>query len=239
MGIKISVWAAAGVAFVISFAGTALFFVAARQLKQAAAKESGSESDTETKKDQDPYQYPYKNTAKWWQAGMYVGNVAAVAALTVVCQEDLFTVLKMLCLCTVLWVCAWTDCKAYLIFNQVLLFGLAVFLVLFALQCVLAPENIRYAAIEAGIAAGGVFTAGLLCRMVMPGSVGFGDLKLLFFMGLYLGMHIWNAIFYTLLASFAVSVYLLVTKRATRKTALPFAPFLLAGTLSALCLQGR
>ena len=99
MGIKISVWAAAGVAFGISFAGTALFFVAARQLKQAAAKESGSESDTETKKDQDPYQYPYKNTAKWWQAGMYVGNVAAAAALTVVCQEDLFTVLKMLCLC--------------------------------------------------------------------------------------------------------------------------------------------
>ncbi len=228
--IRISVFTAVGAAFGASLAGTALFLSAGRQLKEK--NDTGSELWRTKSKITAGIR---GRTGKLWQAGMYAGNAAAAVLLTAVCQAGLFTVLKMLSLCTVLWVCAYTDCKAYLILNRVLLFGLLVFLAFFTIQGMLEPLNFRYAAMEAGIAAGGVFTAGLLCRLVMPGSVGFGDLKLLFLLGLYLGMDTWNAVFYTLLASFAVSVCLLAAKRVSKKSALPFAPFLLIGTLLELC----
>ena len=224
MGIKISVMASVCLALGVSCWGSALFRIGRKQLEQE------EKFLTDRKK---------KLSWKLWQAGMYAGNLILAVVLAAVYAAEPVTVFRMAGWCTVLWACAWTDWEAFLIPNKILLAGLLFFLVLFAAEAVRQPENIRYAAVSAGAAAAGLLVAGSLCRIVIPGSVGFGDLKLFLVMGLYLGMDdTWSAMFYTLLASFAASVFLLVTKRASKTSVMPFAPFLLFGTILAICLHG-
>ena len=81
--------------------------------------------------------------------------------------------------------------------------------------------------------------ASILCRLLSPGSVGAGDVKLLGVMGLYLGVnHVWSPVFVTLIVLFCTGVYLLVFKKADRKSEIPLAPFLLIGTVIAAFLTG-
>lgn len=234
MGIDIMIkcLAAVGTALAASFAGTALFRIGSRQTEK-------ERREAEEDKKPQPAAGLRTGPQALWQAGMYAGNLGAAVFLTIFYRAQPLSVLRIAFFCALLWACAWTDCKCYLIPNRILFTGLLVYIGLFIAQAALEPAGIRYAALGAGVSAAGLFVAGMLCRTVVPGSVGFGDLKLFVVMGLYLGAeNTWNAVFYTLLAAFAVSVFLLVTKRASRKSVMPFAPFLLFGTLLAVFLNG-
>lgn len=233
MGIEIKYIAAVCIGLCASFWGMAMFRIGRREVEKQAAEPLEEERKI-------------MPLLKWaavpqsiWQAVMCAGNVGVALFLTAVYAAGPLGILQIIFLCTVLYVCAWTDCRAYLIPNKILLAALFVWMALFVTKAFLEPWNVRYAAVGAGISAAALLLAGLLCRLFVPGSVGFGDLKLFIVLGLYLGAdHTWNAVFYTLLASFAVSVFLLVTKRASRKSLIPFAPFLLAGTLLTVFFHG-
>ena len=81
--------------------------------------------------------------------------------------------------------------------------------------------------------------AAFLCTLLMKNSVGAGDMKLFVVMGLLLGMHgIWGAIFASLIVSFVVAIVLLVSKKKTRKDAIPFGPALVVGTFLSVFLTG-
>ena len=74
--------------------------------------------------------------------------------------------------------------------------------------------------------------------MVYPGGMGFGDVKLAGLLGLYLGWLGWSSVLVgtlagCLLGGFA-GVALVLTRRASAKTAIPFGPYMLAGALLAL-----
>ena len=89
------------------------------------------------------------------------------------------------------------------------------------------------------IAAAGLAAAALLCGLLLKGSIGFGDIKLFIVMGLLLGLEgIWSAIFISLIVSFIISVYLLATKKKSRKDAIPFAPALMIGTYISIIITG-
>jgi leader peptidase (prepilin peptidase)/N-methyltransferase len=74
--------------------------------------------------------------------------------------------------------------------------------------------------------------------LVYPGGMGFGDVKLAGVLGLYLGWLGWSSVLVGAFAGFllggVVGVALLVTRRAGRKTAIPFGPYMLAGAMLAL-----
>lgn len=212
----------------ISFAGLALFRLGVREVEKHS-------------KEGQPGSMPAwvlipKNIG---QIVMIASNVILALFLSVVYTADPLIILRVIFLCTILYVCAWTDCMSYLIPNKILLLALLFWAVLFLAEAVLKPWNIRYEIIGDGISAAALLLAGILCRLLVPGSVGYGDLKLFIILGLYLGAgNTWGAVFYTLLASFVVSLLLLVTKRASRKSVMPFAPFLLFGTVAAVFLNG-
>ncbi|MHB8450093.1 MAG: prepilin peptidase [Mycobacteriales bacterium] len=85
-------------------------------------------------------------------------------------------------------------------------------------------------AIEAMAACyGGYFALALL----YPKGMGFGDVKLAGLLGLYLGFMGWPAVAVGMFSGFllggVVGVVLMATRRAGRKSAVPFGPFMLAG----------
>lgn len=218
--------------FCASMIGTALFRLGGQELEKYAEDQEENEKVPVVLK-------RLTRSPGVWLAVMWASNMILALFLTTVYAAKPLAVLRMVCLCTVLYACAWTDCRAYLIFNKILLAALLVCIGLFLIEACLEPVNVRYTLIGSGICAAALLLAGLLCRVLVPGSVGFGDLKLFIILGLFLGADsTWSAIFYTLLASFAVSVCLLVTKRASRKSVMPFAPFLLLGTLLSAFLNG-
>lgn len=151
----------------------------------------------------------------------------------------LFDVVLTVFFISMMWSCAWYDLSLHIIPNRVLLGGLIIRAVLFSVQLVTEPSQIRYILLSSFMAAVGLVIAAALCRLVIPKSVGMGDIKLLAVMGLYLGMlNTWGAIFFSLLVLFFVSVFLLITKKAGRNTEMPFAPFVLIGTICAAILTG-
>lgn len=92
-------------------------------------------------------------------------------------------------------------------------------------------------AVAAAVVAGGLAGVGWL---VSPQGLGLGDVKLLGLVGLLLGWFGWGVlmagVFLGLLTGTLVSVLLLLTRRATWQTAVPFGPPLLAGAVLALAL---
>lgn len=65
--------------------------------------------------------------------------------------------------------------------------------------------------------------------------LGFGDVKLVFFMGLFLGWpDILVALFFAFILGGIIGVGLIVAGRKTLKSQVPFGPFLIAGTFIAM-----
>lgn len=83
----------------------------------------------------------------------------------------------------------------------------------------------------------GMLTLGVL-HLVSPRSMGFGDVKLAFVLGLALGWLGWGelvlGLFCGFLAGALVGVALIALRRRGRKDHLPFGPFLAFGTLVVL-----
>lgn len=78
----------------------------------------------------------------------------------------------------------------------------------------------------------------VVLRLVSPSSMGYGDVKLAFVLGLYLGFVSWSAVLWGTFLAFVLGalwgLVLMVTKKGTGKTQIPFGPFMLAGALIVL-----
>lgn len=96
------------------------------------------------------------------------------------------------------------------------------------------------ALLTAGAAGATAFLVGGLGWFVSPQGLGLGDVKLLGLLGLVLGWFGWGVlmagVLLGLLTGALVSVVLLATRRAGWRTAIPFGPPLLAGSVLALAL---
>ncbi len=97
------------------------------------------------------------------------------------------------------------------------------------------PDRAWAALLRAGEGAVIVFAVLLVLYLPARRSFGFGDVKLGGVLGAYLGWFGWSYVYYGIFGGFLlgalVAVGLLVARRATMKTALPFGPSLLVGAL--------
>lgn len=79
-----------------------------------------------------------------------------------------------------------------------------------------------------------------LLRAVYPAGMGFGDVKLAGVLGLYLGFLGWGHLFAGTFAAFLFGglwgLALLLSRRGTLKSDIPFGPFMLAGATAAMLL---
>jgi leader peptidase (prepilin peptidase)/N-methyltransferase len=78
----------------------------------------------------------------------------------------------------------------------------------------------------------------LVVHLISPRGMGFGDVRLSFVLGLYLGWlgadHVALGLFLGFLLGSVAGIALVVVRRRSRKEAIPFGPFLAAGAMVAV-----
>ncbi len=78
----------------------------------------------------------------------------------------------------------------------------------------------------------------VVLRLVYPSGMGYGDVKLAFVLGLYLGFIGWPAVLWGTFIAFMLAalwgVAIMAARRGSGKTQIPFGPFMLAGALAML-----
>jgi leader peptidase (prepilin peptidase)/N-methyltransferase len=109
-------------------------------------------------------------------------------------------------------------------------------LVLLALASVADDDLGAYGrAVLAALVSFGIF---FVLHLASPRSMGFGDVKLSFTLGLALGWIGWGELVLGLFLGFlygaVVGIVLIVTKLRSRSDAVPFGPFLAAGAITAI-----
>jgi leader peptidase (prepilin peptidase) / N-methyltransferase len=115
--------------------------------------------------------------------------------------------------------------------DRIVLPGYIVGVVLLGVASVLSGDGDR--ALRAGIAMIALAAAYFLMALIYPGGMGLGDVKLAGLIGLYLGFTGWGALAVGALSAFILAGIfagvLIATGKATRKSGIPFGPWMLAG----------
>ena len=168
--------------------------------------------------------------------------VTAVVVAAVAVRFGLSPVLPAFCYLAVAGVpLAFIDARQHRLPDVVTLPAYPVSLLLLGVAALFMPGGpARFVHALIGMAAAVAFFALLL--LLSPTGIGLGDVKLAGPLGAYLGW-LGAAAFVTgLMAAWLLAaltaVGLLLTRRATRKSEIPFGPFLVAGTLGAVLASG-
>ncbi len=115
--------------------------------------------------------------------------------------------------------------------NAIVLPSYIVALVLFGAASVISGDFAPL--IRALISMAALAVAYFLMVLVYPGGMGMGDVKLAGVLGIYLGWAGWGPVFVGALAAFVLGglfgIILMLVGRATRKTGIPFGPWMLVG----------
>ena len=154
-------------------------------------------------------------------------------------NNSIWVNVKRMVLLSITWPIAYIDFKTLRIPNLFVIYGLICRAIILIFEFFGGHQYIWQFLLSEVIAAGALLLAAVLCALVVKNGIGFGDMKLFIVMGLMLGLDgIWGAIFLALVVSFFIAAYVLITKKKTRKDAIPFGPALVIGTFLSICLSG-
>jgi leader peptidase (prepilin peptidase)/N-methyltransferase len=128
------------------------------------------------------------------------------------------------------------DLQHYLLPNRIVYPMTLALVALFTLAAALDDD---WSALGRGAAAGGVaFAVYFVLHVVSPRSMGFGDVKLSFGLGLALGWLGWGELLLGLFLGFlygaVIGILLMIVRHRNRKQAIPFGPFMAAGAITAI-----
>lgn len=179
---------------------------------------------------------------QWGSRGFRILAIA-VLAITIFLGLEFFAfeygIWKIIRYYVILWtlvMIAWIDYKSRRIPNSLLLFLLLSRIVILGLECLLYHEHWLSIVMSAGmgfLVGGGLF---LVFFLFSRGGIGAGDVKLFAVLGCYMGAAIFTVIFLAVLLSACYSIVALLLKKVSIKQEIPFAPFVLGGTLIAMIL---
>ncbi|GAB2465356.1 leader peptidase (prepilin peptidase)/N-methyltransferase [Conyzicola lurida] len=97
--------------------------------------------------------------------------------------------------------------------------------------------------LQAAIGGAILFAVYFLMALVYPGGMGFGDVKLAGVIGVILGFLDWGSLIIGAFAAFLLGglfgIALLLTRKAGRKSGIPFGPWMLAGAWIGIFFGGR
>ena len=163
-------------------------------------------------------------------AGLWQGNLFSFWLLVLACLY--FGVIA-------LWLSV-VDIRSHRLPNRIIFpsYGVAGVLLLTALVAAGDPGG----ALRTVLAGASLWSFYLVLRLVYPAGMGLGDVKLAFLLGLYLGHLGWMPLLYGTMAAFLLGglwgAALILSRRGSGKTRIPFGPFMLSGALGVMLLAG-
>lgn len=175
---------------------------------------------------------------------VYLVVGALVVGILIVLFENVYSLsainqVKLLSLTMIMLPIAVVDMRVQKVPNKLLIGALlvriAIYIAEFIFSVGIAWDTLKDNLLGS-VVIGGFF---LLLLLIFKNSIGMGDIKLFAIMGLYQGL--WgavNSVFFSLLVSFVVSVFLLSTKKKGRKDTVSFGPSIFIGTVIAMGLAG-
>ena len=161
----------------------------------------------------------------------FAATAALMAAFTSPLDSTVFVFARDILMMHCLFYLAVIDFKLQIIPNKALLVMLLAWAAISAAQIIAGenPLSLLFDSLIGGIAAGGIFFLG---NLLSHNGMGMGDVKLMALAGLYLGINkVMALIFWALALSLVTGLVLMAAKKAKIKTAIPLAPFFLAGSL--------
>jgi leader peptidase (prepilin peptidase)/N-methyltransferase len=166
-------------------------------------------------------------------SGRSDADAAAVASAVL-------TLLAFLYLSAISVVLALIDLDTHRLPNAVVLPGYLVGAALLGAAGVISHD--WHALIVAAIGGAGAFAVFFAIAFAVPGGMGFGDVKLAGVLGLFLGFLGWGPLVVGLFAGFLLgglfAIGLLATRRAGRRSGIPFGPWMLAGAWLGVAVGG-
>lgn len=168
-------------------------------------------------------------------AGILTG--IALGAEFLFFSYSILKITRYLVLLEGMFLIAWIDQHERRIPNRILLLLLGIRAVILAAEWLLVPSMglaLLISSVLGLLLGGGLF---LIAHLISRGGVGMGDVKLFAVIGTYVGAgSIMPLVFLTVLAAAFYSLVMLALKKVSMKEEIPFAPFVLAGTILTMAL---
>ena len=154
-------------------------------------------------------------------------------------DTDVCVVARDMMIVSLLWVAAAIDKKFYKIPNGIIITGIVYWIAATIYDLFTQSEVCLGNVISELIAVAIIILVVGICLLLMKNSIGMGDLKLLLLVAAFFGLaDMLTAVFLSLLVAFVASLVFLIRKTKTRQDVIPFAPFMLTGTMLAIILTG-
>lgn len=147
--------------------------------------------------------------------------------------------LKRVLIVSVLFVAAYYDNLEYRIPNKLILYGIGCRLLLLLFEFVFYRDTVKDNLISEGIAVAALVILSVIGLLIVRNGIGMGDIKLFVLMGFCQGAEgVLSSVFATLICAFFYSVFLILTKKKSRKDFIAFAPCILIGTFLSVIIFG-
>lgn len=146
---------------------------------------------------------------------------------------------RLIFLINVLWLAAVTDYRKQIIPNMLIFSGIGFWMCSVFIELFFVRERFFSDFFRSLVASVTICIICFICLLIVKNSIGMGDIKLFFVMGLLQGTDgLFSSIFFSLLVSFFIACFLLLTKKKTRKDGIAFAPAIFLGTTISIMLGG-
>lgn len=171
--------------------------------------------------------------------GMIISSIAIITMLSLLYDVSWMFTIKRIIVCTVLWPIALIDYRKHIIPNKIIGAMIISRVAIAVVELISDWKTAKTELLSCLIAAVGILAILCLMRFIVKEGIGFGDIKLFSVLGLFFGLKgAFAVVFMSFLASFFVSIFLLVSKRKNRKEQIAFAPSILVGTLLSVVFLG-
>ena len=182
----------------------------------------------------------YKQWMKIYSIIILLSLIAIILIRQSVYEDtDVCDVARDMMIVSLLWVAAAIDKKFYKIPNGIIITGIVYWIAATIYDLFTQSEVCLSNVISELIAVAIIILVVGICLLLMKNSIGMGDLKLLLLVAAFFGLaDMLTAVFLSLLVAFVASLVFLIRKTKTRQDVIPFAPFMLTGTMLAIILTG-
>lgn len=147
--------------------------------------------------------------------------------------------IKRLTLLALLWAAAPIDYMEYRIPNQCVIAGAGLWVVFEIIELATSADTFIAGIISELLIIAAILIVTFVCSLIMKGSIGEGDVKLLIVIGMFQGINsAAGTIMISLICMFIYAVIMLITHKKGRKDTLPYAPCALMGAYLSVIVTG-